>query len=97
MIRSRGQSPWHALGMPRAASGLLPPASASVFPWLCCCLVVGDAGLSPSDPCGEEQKPRLGLFQLLHVAASFENNRVATAGERPVTSLLPLGIFRGGT
>lgn len=43
------------------------PASVSVFPWLCCCLVVGDAGLSPSDPCGEEQKPRLGLSQLPHL------------------------------
>lgn len=76
---------------------MLSPARSSVLPWLCCCLVVGDAGLSLSDPCGEEQKPRLGLSQLLHVAASFENNRVAAVGERPVTSLLPVGIFRGGT
>lgn len=42
---------------------MLSPAGLSVLPWLCCCLVVGDAGLSPSDPRGEEQKPRLGLSQ----------------------------------
>lgn len=48
------------------------PASVSVFPWLCCCLVVGDAGLwggakAQELSCGEEQKPRLGLSQLPHL------------------------------
>lgn len=74
---------------------MLTPASLNVLPWLCCCLVAGDAGLSPPDPCGEEQKPRLGLAQLLRVAASFENTRVAAVDERPVTCLSFPWVFLG--
>lgn len=45
---------------------------------------------------GTSKSPGWGSLRLLRVAASFEKKRAAAVSERPVTSLLPVGIFRGG-